>query len=171
MTTLDAGQGVLLQQELRRAGLPPYLMRAVLEVLPDAITDSTVNLLLSNLRSRGENRDPEIGGDQRTSPSRDSFHANPPADSTVIQSTGPAPELVDGWVADGGDRADLERVLTLVDYRIGALPLERAGGRGGVSAGPRSDLAAFWLSSGHDLQELRIFQKHVRAEAFGAVPK
>ncbi|CAI7978062.1 MULTISPECIES: hypothetical protein [unclassified Parafrankia] len=176
MTTPGYGHGLLLQQELRQAGLPAYLMRMALEILPSAITVTTVDLLLSILRSRTGT---DVGGSGTGPPSSrtaaERFLAGGHTDRT---RTGDQPEdgdalssLFELWTAEGGSGAALARLLAVVEYRRRALPLERSRESGGALVEARTELTTFWISSGHDLNELGTFKQHVHREAFGALPK
>jgi hypothetical protein len=78
------------------------------------------------------------------------------------------------WEAEGGQHADLEKLVAMAGYRYGVLQgnawysgRTRKGGRPAEPA----DLERFWTAGGHDLTELAGFLKKVDKESMDWLPQ
>ena len=130
---LDRRARAALQQQY----LSERVFRAVLRLLPDRTTNSTLRQLNAAIFAwRGDQPDTRL----------------PPA-------------LAESWVRDGGTVRDLERLRTMIRYRW-VRDLLRTG-QGDVTEAMRQatdELRKFWVTTGHDVVELDQFMADVDAE-------
>jgi hypothetical protein len=97
-----------------------------------------------------------------------------PADEAAAAASGTANELRAVWTAEDGDPAELDKLLHEADYRERVLALYRGPARAPYAEEYERareaqkaltvELREFWLSSGHDLRELRELESAVDAE-------
>ncbi|MFC8919065.1 hypothetical protein ACFT5C_25195 [Streptomyces sp. NPDC057116] len=134
---------------LRRAGVPRYLRKAFLEAAPSRLSKDTGALLITYLLlpARG------TGGSE-----------------AAVDTEGLRADLLGRWSAEGGSAAELLKLIRMMEYRRQALRPSRARGR----AEGDGDVAAFshfWVSSGHDIEELSVFLSDVDHEAVDWFPQ
>ncbi|TDF50658.1 hypothetical protein E2C00_04115 [Streptomyces sp. WAC05374] len=134
---------------MRRAGVPRYLRRAFLEAAPSRLSKDTGALLITYLLL----------------PARGTGGSEAAVDTERLQT-----DLLGRWSAEGGSTAELLKLIRMMEYRRQALRPSRAQGR----AEGDGDVAAFshfWVSSGHDIEELSVFLSDVDHEAVDWFPQ
>lgn len=137
----------VMRSTLRAADLPDYLREAFLQAVPARMSKRTGVLLRGHLRLL--------------------VHAS--RSTEAVPGGGEAfAELRSRWAAEGGDTADLLRLVRMVNYRAHALHAPVAG-EPGEESGPAA-LAEFWAAGGHDIQELSGFLAEVDQEAADWLP-
>ncbi|MFE0190091.1 hypothetical protein [Streptomyces sp. NPDC059008] len=136
-----------MRSALRAGGLPDYLHESFVQAAPERMSKRTGALLRGHLALL--------------------LHASR-SDDSVLDAGDAFGELRGRWAAEGGDTADLLKLVRMVDYRAQALHAPVAG-EPAQETGP-AGLAQFWASSGHDIEELSGFLADVDQEAADWLP-
>lgn len=132
-----------MKSVLRRANVPRYLRRAFQEAAPTRLSKDTAGLLVTYL----------LGGTEVA------------VDTERVQA-----DLLSGWSAEGGSSAELLKLIKMMEYRSQALrpsPTKTPGQEEGDAAA----FSNFWVSSGHDIEELSVFLSDVDHEAVDWLPQ
>ncbi|GIE95068.1 hypothetical protein [Paractinoplanes rishiriensis] len=123
-----------MERLLRDRDLPERLVRAVLEVLPAALSDQTAFLLAGAIRQ----------WDDRS-------NAMPAA-------------LTEGWQQDGGVPAELDRLRAMFRYRRERQRYKWFYESGQAMRDSEEELRSFWVTTGHDVADLDRYMAGVDAE-------
>lgn len=137
----------VMKSALRASGLPQYLREPFVLAAPERMSKRTGVLLRGHLALLVQ-------------ASR--------SDDSVLDAGDAFGELRGRWAAEGGDTADLLKLVRMVNYRAQALHAPVAG-EPPEETGPAA-LAQFWASSGHDIEELSGFLADVDQEAADWLP-
>lgn len=137
----------VMRSALRTSGLPNYLRGLFVQAVPERMSKRTGVLLRGHLSLL--------------------VHASR-SDDAALDAGGAFGELRSRWAAEGGNTAELLKLVRMVNYRAQALHAPVAG-EPGEEAGPAA-LAQFWASSGHDIEELSGFLADVDQEAADWLP-
>ncbi|MGV9567448.1 hypothetical protein [Streptomyces sp. NPDC003480] len=138
----------MMKQVLRKAGVPEYLRNAFLEAAPARLSQETGALLITCLLLPAHG----AGGTEVA------------LDTERFQA-----DLLSRWSAEGGSSAKLLRLIKMMEYRSRALhpaPTKKPGEDGDAAA-----FSHFWVSSGHDIEELSVFLSDVDHEAVDWLPQ
>ncbi|MFF0623792.1 hypothetical protein [Streptomyces sp. NPDC004296] len=136
-----------MRSALRASGLPGYLRKLFAQAAPGRMSKRTGALLRGHLVLL--------------------VHASR-SDDSVLDAGDAFGELRSRWAVEGGNTADLLKLVRMVDYRAQALHAPVAG-EPGEETGPAA-LAQFWATSGHDIEELSGFLADVDQEAADWLP-
>lgn len=137
-----------MKSVLRSVGVPGYLRQAFLEAAPTRLSKGTGALLRTCLLL----------------PARGAGGSEAALDTETIQA-----DLLDRWSAEGGSSADLLKLLEMMAYRSRALrpaPTKKRDEDGDAAA-----FSHFWVSSGHDIEELSAFLSDIDHEAIDWLPQ
>ncbi|MEV4877517.1 hypothetical protein [Streptomyces cyaneofuscatus] len=138
----------VMKSVLRRADVPRYLRKSFLEVVPTRLSKGTGALLTAYLLLQA--RGVEGPG---AAPETEDFQA----------------DLMNRWSAEGGSSAELHKLIRMMEYRVGALRPSPAADR--EEEGDPAAFSHFWVSSGHDIEELSVFLSDVDHEAVDWLPQ
>lgn len=78
-------------------------------------------------------------------------------------------DLLRRWSAEGGSSAELHKLIRMMEYRSGALRPSPAKNR--EEDGNPAAFSHFWVSSGHDIEEMSVFLSDVDHEAIDWLPQ
>ncbi|MFD7662019.1 hypothetical protein [Streptomyces sp. NPDC059788] len=136
-----------MRSAVRGVGIPRYLSKAFVRATPERMSKGTGALLQGHLRLL--------------------VHAAR-SDGPPLDTADSFAELRSRWAAEGGNAADLLKLVKMVDYRAHALhaPADvEPDGDNGPDA-----LARFWAAGGHDIEELSGFLADVDDEGADWLP-
>ncbi len=137
-----------MKSVLRRARVPRYLRKAFLEASPTRLSEGTGALLITYLLLPA----PGAG-----------------ASEVALDTEGFQADLLNRWSAEGGTSAELLKLIKMMEYRSRAL--RPAPTKKRDEDGDAAPFSQFWVSSGHDIEELAVFLSDVDHEAVDWLPQ
>jgi hypothetical protein len=129
---------------MRPLGLPQPLAGAVVRALPAGATELTIDLLVSAIRQWGARRQEGTGA--------------------------VSPALADAWRQAGGTVTELERLRAMFRYRRVRQSLAPFADSATEMLKATDELRSFWVTTGHDVEDLDRYMAGVDAEFPDIIP-